>query len=65
MHIFLRVRSPLMRPHRNLWLPRILALAPLVAAACLAALLLTGCGEQEAAWPASNWDPRPTPSRGA
>ena len=42
-----------MNPHRNVWLPRILALAPLVAAACLSALLLTGCGEQKAAGPAA------------
>ena len=42
-----------MNPHRNVWLPRILALAPLVAAACLSAFLLTGCGEQKAAGPAA------------
>ena len=53
MNVFLRARSPLMNPHRNLWLPRILALASMVAAACLAAFLLTGCGEQKAAGPAA------------
>ena len=42
-----------MNPHRNVWLPRILALAPLVAAACFSALLLMGCGEQKAAGPAA------------
>ena len=42
-----------MNPHYNVWLPRILALAPLVAAACLSALLLTGCGEKKAAGPAA------------
>ena len=42
-----------MNPHRNVWLPRILALAPLVAAACFSALLLTGCGEQKTAGPAA------------
>ena len=42
-----------MNPHRNDWLPRILALAPLVAAACFSALLLSGCGEQKAAVPAA------------
>ena len=42
-----------MNPHRNVWLSRILALAPLVAAACLAALLQTGCGEQKTAGPAA------------
>jgi membrane fusion protein, multidrug efflux system len=42
-----------MHPHRNDWLPRILALAPLVAAACLSALLQTGCGEKQATGPAA------------
>jgi membrane fusion protein, multidrug efflux system len=42
-----------MNPHREVWLPRILALAPLVVAACLSALLLAGCGEQKAAAPAA------------
>jgi len=42
-----------MNPHRNVWLPRILALAPLVAAACLSSFLLTGCGEKKAAGPAA------------
>jgi membrane fusion protein, multidrug efflux system len=42
-----------MNPHRNVWLPRILPLAPLVAAACLSWFLLTGCGEQKAAGPAA------------
>jgi membrane fusion protein, multidrug efflux system len=42
-----------MHPHRNAWLPRILALAPLVAAACFSALLQTGCGEQKMAGPAA------------
>ena len=42
-----------MNPHRKVWLPRILALAPLVAAACFSALLQTGCGEQKAAGPAA------------
>jgi membrane fusion protein (multidrug efflux system) len=42
-----------MNPHRNVWLPRILALAPLVAAACFSALLLTGCSEKKAAGPAA------------
>ena len=40
-----------MNPHRNIWFPRILALAPLVAAACLSSFLLTGCGEQKVAGP--------------
>ena len=40
-----------MNPHRNVWLPRILALAPLVAA-CFSALLQTGCGEKKTAGPA-------------
>jgi membrane fusion protein (multidrug efflux system) len=53
MKLFLRARSPLMHPHRNLWLPRKLALAPMVAAACLAALLQTGCGEPKTAGPAA------------
>jgi membrane fusion protein (multidrug efflux system) len=42
-----------MNPHRNDWLPRILALAPVVAAACLSSFLLTGCGEQKATGPAA------------
>jgi len=42
-----------MNPHRNVWLPRILALAPLVAAACFSTLLQTGCGEQKTAGPAA------------
>ena len=42
-----------MNPHRNDWLPRILALAPVVAAACFSALLQTGCGEKKAATPAA------------
>jgi multidrug efflux pump subunit AcrA (membrane-fusion protein) len=42
-----------MNPHREVWLPRILALAPLVAAACLSWFLLTGCGEQKPAAPAA------------
>ena len=42
-----------MNPHREVWLPRISTLAPLVAAACLAALLLMGCGEKKAARPAA------------
>ena len=40
-----------MNPHRKVWLPRTLALAPLVAAACFSSLLLTGCGEQKTAAP--------------
>jgi membrane fusion protein (multidrug efflux system) len=40
-----------MNLHREVWLPRILALAPLVAAACLSAFLLTGCGEKKTAAP--------------
>jgi len=40
-----------MNPHRKVWLPRISALAPLVAAACFSALLLTGCSEQKPAAP--------------
>jgi membrane fusion protein (multidrug efflux system) len=51
LKVFLRARSPLMHPHREVWLPRISALTPLVAAACLAALLLTGCGEKKTAAP--------------
>ena len=42
-----------MNPHRKVWLPRISALAPLVAAAGFAALLLTGCGEKKIAAPAA------------
>ena len=42
-----------MNPHRNVFLTRILALASLVAAACFAALLLTGCGEKKADSPAA------------
>jgi membrane fusion protein (multidrug efflux system) len=42
-----------MNPHREVWLPRISALAPLVAAVCLASFLLTGCGEKKAAVPAA------------
>jgi membrane fusion protein (multidrug efflux system) len=42
-----------MNSHCNLRLPRILALAPMVATACLSALLLTGCGEKKAAAPAA------------
>jgi membrane fusion protein, multidrug efflux system len=42
-----------MNPQRKVWLPRRLALAPLVTAACFAALLQTGCGEQKAAGPAA------------
>jgi membrane fusion protein (multidrug efflux system) len=42
-----------MDPHRNFWLSRILALAPLVAVACFSALLLTGCGEKKATPPAT------------
>ena len=42
-----------MNPHRKVWLPRIVALAPLVAVAGLSAFLLTGCGEQKAAAPAA------------
>ena len=42
-----------MNPHRNDWHPRILALAPLVAAACLAACLVWGCGEKPAPGPAA------------
>ena len=42
-----------MNPHRKVWLPRISALAPLVAAACFSALLLTGCGEKKTAAPAA------------
>jgi membrane fusion protein (multidrug efflux system) len=53
LNVFLRARSPLMNSHCNLRLPRILALAPMVAAACLSALLLTGCGEKKAAAPAA------------
>ena len=53
LNVFLRARSPLMNPHREVWLPRILALAPLVAAVCLALFLLTGCGEKKAAVPAA------------
>jgi membrane fusion protein, multidrug efflux system len=53
MNVFLRARSPLMHPHHNVWLPRILALVPMVAAACFSALLQTGCGEQKAAGPAA------------
>jgi membrane fusion protein (multidrug efflux system) len=41
-----------MDPHRNVFLTRIMALAPL-AAACFAALLLTGCGEKKASGPAA------------
>jgi membrane fusion protein, multidrug efflux system len=40
-----------MNLHRKVWLPRTLALAPLVAAACFSALLLTGCGEQKTVAP--------------
>jgi len=40
-----------MNEHQNVQLPRILALAPLVAAACFSALLQTGCGEKKAAAP--------------
>ena len=42
-----------MNPHRKVWLPRIMALAPLVAAACFSALLQTGCGEKKIAAPAA------------
>ena len=42
-----------MNPHRKVWLQRISALAPLVAAACLSMFVLTGCGEQQAAGPAA------------
>ena len=42
-----------MNEHQNVQLPRRLALAPLVAAACLAALLQMGCGEKKAAGPAA------------
>jgi membrane fusion protein (multidrug efflux system) len=42
-----------MHPYRNVFLTRILALAPIVAAACVSALVLTGCGEQKAAGPAA------------
>jgi membrane fusion protein, multidrug efflux system len=42
-----------MNPHRNVWFPRILALAPLVGVACLLAFLLTGCGEPKATGPAA------------
>lgn len=42
-----------MNPHRNVFLTRILALAPLVAAACIAALVQTGCGEKKTAGPAA------------
>jgi membrane fusion protein (multidrug efflux system) len=42
-----------MNPHRKVWLPRISALAPLVAAACFSALLLTGCGEKKTAAPSA------------
>ncbi len=38
-----------MNPHRNDWLPQILALAPVVAAACFSALFQTGCGEKKTA----------------
>jgi membrane fusion protein, multidrug efflux system len=40
-----------MNPLRKVWLPRISALAPLVAVACFAALLQTGCGEKQTAAP--------------
>ena len=53
INVFLRSRFLLMNPHRNDWLPRILALAPVVAAACLSMFVLTGCGEQQAAGPAA------------
>jgi membrane fusion protein, multidrug efflux system len=41
-----------MNLHRKIWLPRISAHAPLVAAACLAAFLYPGCGEKKTAAPA-------------
>jgi membrane fusion protein, multidrug efflux system len=41
-----------MNLHRKIWLLRILAPAPLVAAACFAALLQTGCSEKKTAAPA-------------
>lgn len=53
MNVFPKARSPLMHPYRNVFLTRILALAPIVAAACVSALVLTGCGEQKAAGPAA------------
>ena len=42
-----------MHPHRNVWLSRIFSLAPMVAAACFASLLQTGCGEKKATGPAA------------
>lgn len=42
-----------MNPHHKVWLPRISALAPLVAAACFSALLQTGCGENKTAAPSA------------
>jgi membrane fusion protein, multidrug efflux system len=53
INVFLRARSPLMNPHRKVFLTRILALALLVAAACLSSFILMGCGEQKAAGPAA------------
>jgi membrane fusion protein, multidrug efflux system len=42
-----------MNPHHKVWLPRTLALSPLVTAACFSALLLTGCGEEQTPGPAA------------
>jgi membrane fusion protein, multidrug efflux system len=42
-----------MNLHRKVCLSRILALAPVVAAACFATLLQTGCGEKKTAGPAA------------